>query len=122
MMAKKNSDTVGKDYEACKTKNMSELEGMLADGVGFTSPLDDHIDKAGYMKSCWPNSEQAENYHFEALVAAEGNKVVSRYTVDWKADRTFKLPCTECLELEGKKIKRIDCYFGFVPRGTPVSP
>jgi hypothetical protein len=82
----------------------------------FNSPLDDHIDKTTYMKKCWPNSEQIEAYHFETLVAAEPNKVVSRYTVDWKADRSFKFPCMECIELEGGKIKRIDCYFGFVPK------
>ncbi len=115
-MQDRNVETVRRYYAAYEMKNRGVLERMLLDEFRFNSPLDDQIDKTTYMKKCWPNSEQIEAYHFETLVAAEPNKVFSRYTVDWKADRSFKFPCMECIELEGGKIKRIDCYFGFVPK------
>jgi hypothetical protein len=99
-------------YGAYETKK----RGMLHDEFRFTSPLDDRINKAAYMEKCWPNSEQIEAYHFTTLLAAEGNKVFARYTVDWKSDPSFTLPCIEYIELEGAKIKKIDCYFGFVPK------
>ncbi len=115
-MADNNLDTVRKYYASYETKNRAALEGLLHDEFRFTSPVDNYIDKATYMRKCWPNSEHIEAYHFTILLAAEDTLVLSRYTVDWKDDPSFTFPCMECIEVESGKIKKIDCYFGFVPK------
>jgi ketosteroid isomerase-like protein len=81
-----NLDLVRKYYSCYETKDRKTLEQLLSDDFVFDSPVDDHIDKATYMRKCWPNSEQIEASHFTILLAAEENLVLSRYTVDWKAD------------------------------------
>jgi hypothetical protein len=35
-------------------KDRSAIEQVLADDFTFTSPVDDHIDRALYFVKCWP--------------------------------------------------------------------
>ena len=43
-------------FETYQTRDREALEGLLADDFTFTSPYDDHIDRATYFVRCWPNA------------------------------------------------------------------
>jgi len=51
------SDLIRRCYAAYETNDRSAIESILSDDFIFSSPLDDHIDRAAYFKRCWPNSE-----------------------------------------------------------------
>ncbi len=51
------ADIIRRYYEAYEAKDRQALAELLSDPFSFSSPLDDHIDKARYFERCWPNSE-----------------------------------------------------------------
>ena len=84
-------DLVRKYYSCYETKDRKTLEQLLSDDFVFDSPVDDHIDRTTYFRKCWPNSENILAYHFKTL-CADGDKVFTRYEVDWKADPSSNFP------------------------------
>jgi Domain of unknown function (DUF4440) len=51
-------------FKAYEAKDRSALESTLSDDFTFTSPHDDHIDRATYLERCWPNSKHTWAIHF----------------------------------------------------------
>jgi hypothetical protein len=51
--------------KAYETKDRSALESTMSDDFTFTSPYDDHIDRATYLKRCWPNSARTRAIHIQ---------------------------------------------------------
>jgi ketosteroid isomerase-like protein len=43
------SNLVRRYYRAYETKDGNALEELLSDDFTFTSPLDDHLDRASYL-------------------------------------------------------------------------
>ena len=54
-------------FKAYETKDRSALESTLSDDFTFTSPHDDHIDRATYLERCWPNSKHTRAIHIRKL-------------------------------------------------------
>ena len=57
----------------------------LAADFTFTSPFDDHIDRAAYFKRCWPKQPLHQKFDF-VTVMQDGDKVLVAY------DCTMHLP------------------------------
>jgi hypothetical protein len=54
-------------FKAYEAKDRPALESTLCDDFTFTSPHDDHIDRATYLERCWPNSKHARAIHIRKL-------------------------------------------------------
>jgi hypothetical protein len=54
-------------FKAYETKNRSALESTLSDDFTFTSPHEDHIDRAIYLERCWPNSKHTRAIQIRKL-------------------------------------------------------
>ena len=63
----KASDLVRKYYAAYEANDRKVVEALLSDDFRFTSPYDDHIDRATYFKKCWPNSENIRAFRIDTL-------------------------------------------------------
>ena len=50
----------------------------LAADFTFTSPFDDHIDRAAYFKRCWPKQPLHQKFDF-VTVMQDGDKVMIAY-------------------------------------------
>jgi ketosteroid isomerase-like protein len=100
---------VRRAYAAYESKDRSSLETLLSDDFTFSSPKDDHIDRAKYFRRCWPFSEKVRAFHIESL-AVKGNEAFVRYLCEPKSGRSFRN--TECFRVEGGRIKAVDVYFG----------
>jgi hypothetical protein len=70
-------------FEAYETKDRSALESTLSDDFIFTSPYNDHIDRATYLERCWPNSKHTKSIHIRKLFF-QGNEAFALY--DCKPD------------------------------------
>jgi len=61
------SDLIQKYYAAYEQKDRKAIEPLLTDDFSFSSPHDDHIDRASYFSRCWPNSERIRSFYIEKL-------------------------------------------------------
>jgi ketosteroid isomerase-like protein len=96
-------------YHAYVTKDRALLEGLLADDFTFSSPRDDHIDRATYFARCWPNSGTTRTFTFEFL-AEQGDEVVVRYALELTDGSRFRN--MEVMRFAGDKVASVDVYFG----------
>ena len=95
--------------KAYETKDRSALESTISDDFTFTSPYDDHIDRATYLKRCWPNSTRTKAIHVRKLFEM-GNEAFVLY--DLEPDRGEPFRNSEFFTGDGQKIKSVEVYFG----------
>jgi ketosteroid isomerase-like protein len=110
------SDLVRQCYAAYESKDRSAIEKLLSDDFRFSSPLDDRIDKALYMRRCWPNSENIRAFHIEKLFEKD-NEVFVLY--EGERFDGGKWRCTEFFRIQGNRIAEVQVYFGSLP--TPAN-
>lgn len=103
------SDVVLACYAAYENRDRRAIEGLLAEGFTFTSPIDDHIDRNLYMRRCWPNSEHLRKFHITHLFA-KGNEVFVRYKCETTSGENFRN--TEFFTVEGEKLRSVEVFFG----------
>jgi ketosteroid isomerase-like protein len=115
MNSGKVSDLVRKYYAAYESKDRMVVEGLLSKGFRFTSPYDDHIDRATYFKRCWPNSENIRAFHIETLFENDGETMV-HCELEPKSGDPFRN--TEHFRFDGNKITSIEVFFGSLPKGV----
>jgi ketosteroid isomerase-like protein len=96
-------------YSAYERKDRQAIEALLADDFTFTSPLDDHIDRAAYFERCWPNSRTIRAFTIEQLFV-QGTEAFARYRVELDDGKEFRN--VEFFRVEGSKIAEVDVYFG----------
>ena len=96
-------------FQAYETKQRDVLEELFSADFTFTSPDDDHIDRARYFEKCWPGSQNIRSIHIEELVE-DGREVIVRYKIDTKDRGSFKN--VEVIFFDGIHIKSIEVYFG----------
>lgn len=51
-----NTDAVRALFNAYRAQDRETAERLLADNLTFTSPQDDHIDRATYFQRCFPTA------------------------------------------------------------------
>ena len=54
-MANNPISSVRAALQAYVDKDRAAIERLVADDFHFTSPLDNGLDRAAYMRICWPN-------------------------------------------------------------------
>ncbi|MGI9025310.1 MAG: hypothetical protein ACR2GP_06965, partial [Burkholderiaceae bacterium] len=49
-------DSARRMFDSYVTAHRDAVERLLTDDFRFTSPYDDHIDRATYFERCWPGA------------------------------------------------------------------
>ncbi len=104
-------------YECYTKKDRNKLEQILDKDLHFSSPLDNRITWDTYFDRCWPNSEQAGEFHFVYLLA-DGPRVFVTYEQKSLKGETFRN--TEIITFKNKKAVEVEVYFGWdLPHRAP---
>jgi ketosteroid isomerase-like protein len=103
------SDLIRKYYAAYEQKDRKAIEALLADDFTFTSPQDDHIDRASYFNRCWPNCERIRAFHIKQLFEY-GNEAFVLYEIERSAGG--KIRNTEFFRVQESKIREVEVFFG----------
>ena len=98
--------------EAYQSRDRETVEALLADDFTFTSPWDDHIDRATYFSHCFPHAGEFR-FRFPLKIFAQGNEAVVIYETEGKQGGTFHN--AELLRFRDGRIRSIDVFFGFIP-------
>ena len=96
-------------YAAYGSKDRQIVEDLLSGDFTFSSPQDDHIDRATYFAKCWPNSARMRTIEVERLCRQQ-DEVFVRYRLEMLGGGQFRN--VETLRFRGSKIVEIDVYFG----------
>lgn len=103
------SEIVRAYFAAYESKDKKAVEELLSEDFTFTSPLDDHIDRATYFARCWPNSATMRALRIEKLFE-EGNEAFVRYELETNDGVRFRN--TEHIQIDRGQIKDIVVFFG----------
>jgi ketosteroid isomerase-like protein len=109
MVPRNETATIRAVFAAYLANDRKTVEDSLAEDFRFTSPYDDHIDKATYFERCWRNSGWIARHDLERIFV-EGEAAFVTYTCVAKSGKNFRN--TEFFVFAGDKIKSIDVYFG----------
>jgi ketosteroid isomerase-like protein len=113
------ADLARRCYETYQTKDRAALDRLLADDFTFTSPYDDHIDRATYFERCWPNAGTFEHYDLKDVVV-HGDSCWVLYEGKRRDGGWFRN--TEVLRFTGDKIAAVEVFFGLPPHTAPTTP
>ena len=96
-------------YRAYETKERDAIERLLASDFKFSSPLDDHIDRATYFSRCWPNCERIRSFRIRRLLVRDGEAFVQYELIPTVGDGFSN---AELFLSDGKQICEINVFFG----------
>jgi ketosteroid isomerase-like protein len=113
------ADLARRCYTAYQTVDRDEIERLLAPDFTFTSPYDDHIDRATYFERCWPNAGTFERFDVQDVVV-QGNCCWVVYEGNRKGGGWFRN--TEMFRIDGHQIASVEVFFGLPPHTPPSQP
>ena len=96
-------------FAAYLANRKDEVSDMLTEDFTFSSPRDDHIDKATYFERCWPQPPAFRAIHIERL-SLEDNEALVRYRAEKLDGGAFRN--VEVIRFHGDRIASVEVYFG----------
>jgi len=96
-------------FAAYLANRKDEVSDMLTEDFTFSSPRDDHIDKATYFERCWPQPPAFHAIHIER-VSLEDNEALVRYRAEKLDGGAFRN--VEVIRFHGDRIASVEVYFG----------
>jgi ketosteroid isomerase-like protein len=112
-MSSRVAETIRRSYACYPAKDRATHEALIAPDFHFTSPYDDHIDRAEYFRRCWPNADKIRALEIEQLFV-EGDDALVRYRVQLAEGPVFRN--VDYVRTAGGKIREVEVYFGSLPK------
>jgi ketosteroid isomerase-like protein len=78
------TDVVRASFDAYRAQDRTHAEQLISEDFVFTSPQDDHIDKATYMERCFPTADRFERQEILELVSSGDDGVFLLYEYELK--------------------------------------
>jgi ketosteroid isomerase-like protein len=107
-----NAELARRYFEVYQEADREALEALLADDFVFTSPWDDHINRARYFSHCFPHAGEFR-FRFPLKIFVQGDEAVIVYETEGKPGGTFHN--AELFRFQDGRIRSIDVFFGFIP-------
>jgi ketosteroid isomerase-like protein len=111
-----NTDIVRAAFDAYLAQDRDAAERLLAEDLSFTSPQDDHIDKAAFLQRCFPTAGRLNSQEIVDLVSAGADGVFILYEYELKTGERHRN--TEYITVRDGQIVEIQVFFGGRVRQT----
>jgi ketosteroid isomerase-like protein len=105
-----NIDTVRQSLDAFQRQDLEAASRLLADDFRFTSPQDDHIDKATYLERCFPTADRFAASEVLAIVPVGDDAVLLLYEYQLKTGERYRN--TEYTTLRDGQLVETQVFFG----------
>jgi len=105
-----NTETVRALFDAYFAQDRGIVTRLLADDFEFTSPQDDHIDRAAYLERCFPTAHRFRTHEILAVAPAGEDSVVVLY--EYELQRGDRYRNAELLTLRDDQIVETQVFFG----------
>lgn len=103
------ADLVRQCVDSYDHADRARMESLLDDAFTFTSPYDDHIDRAAYFERCWPGAGTFASRHLRKVLV-NGDECVVLYDAKGKDGTLFRN--VEIFRRRGDRILSIEVFFG----------
>ncbi|MGH8868509.1 MAG: nuclear transport factor 2 family protein [Actinomycetes bacterium] len=104
------TDVVRAAMDAYLAQDRAAVEALLADDFVFTSPQDDHIDKAAFMERCFPTTDRLVSQELLHVVDAGEGDVFIVYEYALKAGGQYRN--AELSTVRGGQLVETQVFFG----------
>ena len=105
-----NTDVVRKCFESYLAQDRGAAESLIADNFVFTSPQDDHIDRATFFKRCFPTAGRFRSQELLHVVPSDGDDVFVMYEYELLTGERHRN--VEVLTVQGRKVVEAQVFFG----------
>ena len=109
-MTEANEEVVRRNFAAYREGNRAAAERLIAEDFVFTSPQDDHIDRASFFERCFPTSERFVSQEIKR-VASTGDDVFVMYEYELRATGE-RYRNTELVTVRDGQIVEAQVFFG----------
>jgi ketosteroid isomerase-like protein len=100
-------------FDTYRTADRTAIEALLHADFTFTSPQDDHIDRATYFERCWPQAGNFEFQDLHAVVPDGSGGCFVLYDGRARSGSTFRN--MEQLRFKDGRILSTEVFFGREP-------
>jgi ketosteroid isomerase-like protein len=97
-------------FVAYRKQDRDAAERLLADDFVFTSPQDDHIDRAAFFERCFPTADRFVSQEMLHVVPTEGDDVFVMYEYELKTGERHRN--VELLTVRDDRIVETQVFFG----------
>ncbi len=105
------NETIVRDfYQLYMARNREGFAALMHPEFYFTSPKDNHIDKAAYFARCWTPGDLMRDFTITQM-AVTNQFVFVNYTITMK-DETTHFENVELFTIEDDKVREVRVYFG----------
>jgi hypothetical protein len=103
------AETARNCYQAYVEGRRDIMAAAITEDFTFSSPQDDHIDRAAYFDRCWPEKPPFRAIDIEHLVF-NGNVALINYRAEKLDGSAFRN--VELMRFEDDRIAEVTVYFG----------
>jgi ketosteroid isomerase-like protein len=96
--------------QAYLDQDLVTAERLLDDRLTFTSPQDEHIDKAAFLQRCFPTADRTVSQEVLQCVDGEGDQVFLLYEYVLKTGERHRN--VEVQTVRDGRIQEIQVFFG----------
>jgi ketosteroid isomerase-like protein len=102
--------TVRASFHAYLSQDAQAAGALLAPDFRFTSPQDDHIDRATYMDRCFPTADRMRSQRLLHVTEADERDVFVMYEYELTGGETYRN--AELITVERGRIVEAQVFFG----------
>jgi ketosteroid isomerase-like protein len=106
-----NPETVRAIFDAYLHRDRDAADRLLADDFVFTSPQDDHIDKATFFERCFPTADRFTTQEMIYVVPAGDHDVFAMYEYELK-ESGERYRNVEVLTVRDDRVVETQVFFG----------
>jgi ketosteroid isomerase-like protein len=105
-----DSDVARAVFAAYLAQDRETAERLLADDLVFTSPQDDHIDRAAYFDRCFPSVDRLRSQELLEVVPTGTGGVFLLYEYELVDGGCYRN--TELLTVRDGRVSEVQVFFG----------
>ena len=105
-----NADIVALMVTAFQQQDREAAEKLVAPDFHFTSPQDDHIDRATWFERCFPTSGHFSDHRMLELIETDDTTVLHRYEYELNDGTRYRN--VEATTIVDGQLTEVEVYFG----------
>lgn len=102
-------------FEHYRSRNLDAAWPLYSEDFRFTSPQDDHIDKAAFFERCFPTASRVTRHETIHLTSADAESSFVMYEYELGADTESPGAVhrnVELITVRGGQITEVQVFFG----------
>ncbi|WP_199432243.1 nuclear transport factor 2 family protein [Qaidamihabitans albus] len=105
-----NADVVRACFASYLAQDRAAAESLIAEDFVFTSPQDDHIDRAAFFERCFPTAGRLVTQELLHVTPTDGDDVFVLYEYQLRTGERHRN--TEVLTVRDGRIVETQVFFG----------